>query len=318
MRPSLGARSLVPLCALVALPALLGAGCDSKATASDPQKDGARPPEQKSREYESCGATLHCMDNLRCFDQVCRRTARSAVGDYQAAAGALARSKGDAEAAIAAYDQAVKQYQAEKLEVPPDLDCAFGAALAAGRARRETGELAARVLHRCVLAVPSGSSLRDRAMSQLATLAEVGLDPLALGGTKLADAYLTKAPQRPSTDKLVVSVTASPSTSSKSYALVSGKLAEPELKGPLVACWEAYTAASKKEALAVTLPIKVAYIASEYEDEPGAWVTKVPAAAGLAGPEAAADACVRQVVEPALKGLKFVDGFDTKVTITIK
>jgi hypothetical protein len=296
--------------------AIAAGGCDSKATTSDPTA-GAKP-EQKSREYESCGASLHCMDNLRCFDNVCRRTARSAVGDYHAAAGAVARGKGEHEAAIAAYDQALKQYGAEKLEVPPDVDCAYGAALAAARGKRESAELGARVLHRCVLAVPAGSSLRDRALAQLALLAEVGLDPLALGGGKLADVYLTKGPQRPSADKLTVSATANPPTNSRSYALVSARLVEPALKAPLVACWEAYSAAAKKDALAVTLPIKVAYIASEYEDEPGRWITKVDATPGLAGPEAAADACVRQVVEPALKELKFVDGFNTKVTITIK
>jgi hypothetical protein len=313
MRVSLG----VCLCISVAA-AVLAAGCDSKATASDPQ-GGAVKPEQKSRELESCGASLHCADNLRCFDQVCRRTARSTVGDYYAAAGAIARGKGELEPAIAAYAQALGQYSAEKLEVPPDIDCAYGATLAAGRAKRENAELGARVLHRCVLAVPSASALRAQAMASLALLGESGLDPLALGGGKLADTYLTKAPQKPSSDKLTVSASASPATGSKSYALVSAKLLDPELKGPLVACWDAYGAASKKDTLAVTLPIKVGYVSSEYEDEAGSWYTKLgPAPSSLGGPEAAADACVRGVVEPALKTLKFVDGFDTKVTITIR
>jgi hypothetical protein len=301
---------------LLVTAAVLAAGCDSKATASDPT--GAVKPEQRSREYESCGASLHCADNLRCFDQVCRRTARSAVGDYYAAVGAAARGRGELEPAIAAYAQALGQYSAEKLEVPPDIDCAYGATLAAGRAKRENAELGARVLHRCVLAVPSASSLRTQAMASLALLGESGLDPLALGGGKLADTYLTKAPQKPSSDKLTVSATASPATGSKSYALVSAKLVDPELKGALVACWDAYNAATKKDALAVTLPIKVGYIQSEYEDEAGTWITKLGPAPGGSGPEAAADACVRQVVEPALKGLKYVDGFDTKVTITIR
>src|SRR6185436_2831751 len=184
-------RALLGVC-LVIPAAILAAGCDSKATASDPAA-GAVKPEQKSREYESCGATLHCADNLRCFDQQCRRTARSAVGDYYAAAGAAARAKGEIEPAIAAYAQALGQYAAEKLEVPPDIDCAYGATLAAGRAKRENAELGARVLHRCVLAVPTGSSLRMQAMGSLALLGEAGLDPLTLGGGKLADTYLTKA-----------------------------------------------------------------------------------------------------------------------------
>ena len=116
------------VCALLSL----AAACDSKATASDPQSAGTRP-EQKSKEYESCGASLHCADNLRCFEQVCRRTARSAVGDYHAAAGAAARQKGEHEAAITSYDAALKQYAAEKLEVPPEIDCGYGAALAGAK-----------------------------------------------------------------------------------------------------------------------------------------------------------------------------------------
>jgi hypothetical protein len=316
MRALLGVHLLVA--SFVAVAAAVGAaGCDSKASATDPQA-GAVRPEQKSREYESCGASQHCADTLRCFEQECRRTARSAVGDLHAAAGAAARGKGEHEAAITSYDAALKQYAVEKLEVPPDVDCAYGAALAAGRTKRENAELGARVLHRCVLAVPAGSRLRDQAMAQLALLAEVGLDPLAVGGAKLADLYLTKAPRRPSTDKLTVSATANPATGAKSYALVSAKLVDPAMRGPLVACWEAYAEATQKDTLAVTLPIKVAYVASEYEDEPGRWTSKIDTTPGLAGPEAVAEACVRGGVEPALKELKFIDKFDTKVTITIR
>ncbi|HET9627833.1 MAG TPA: hypothetical protein VFP84_41025, partial [Kofleriaceae bacterium] len=79
------------------------AGCDSRATASDP----AARAEMKSKEYETCGASAQCADELRCFDQVCRRTARSTVGDYFAALGAGARGKGELEAAVAAYAQAL-------------------------------------------------------------------------------------------------------------------------------------------------------------------------------------------------------------------
>ncbi|HSK01507.1 MAG TPA: hypothetical protein VK932_09710, partial [Kofleriaceae bacterium] len=102
------------------------------------------------------------------------------------------------------------------------------------------------------------------------------------------------------------------------YALVSAKLVDPAMKGPLVACWEAHAEATQKDTMAVTLPIKVAYIASEYEDEPGRWTSRVDATPGLAGADAVAEACVRGVVEAALKELKFIDRFDTKVTITIR
>ena len=73
------------------------AACDSRAKASDPA--GVRA-EQKSKEYESCGASSHCADDLRCFDHVCKRTARSTVGDYYAALGASQRARGDLENAI--------------------------------------------------------------------------------------------------------------------------------------------------------------------------------------------------------------------------
>jgi hypothetical protein len=297
--------------------ALVATGCDSRATASDPLPGRA---EQKSKEYETCGASTQCQDELRCFDHVCRRVARSTVGDYYAAAGALARGKGDAEAAIADYAQALAHYDAEKVALPPDVDCAYGATLAAARAKKEHAELGARVLHRCVLAVPVGSWLREQALAELAGLAEAGLDPVLLGAPKLADLYLTRAPVRPSTDKLAVTVTPSPAPTGKSYPLIPDKLREADLHGALVACWEAYNAASKKDAMTVTIGVKSSYIASEYEDEPGTFVVKfeAPVALPAGSPEAAADGCVRQILEPAIKGLKITDAFATKLAVSVK
>lgn len=292
------------------------AACDARATAQDPQLGGGGG-EARSREYESCASSVNCQDPLRCSDGVCRRAARSTIGDYQAAAGAAARARGEHDAAIAAYGLALAQYQAEKLEVPPDLDCAYGAALAGGRKKREHAELGARVLHRCVLAVPQGSALREQALAQLVILGEVGLDPAALG-PKLADRYLTKAPQKPALDKVTIAFAAIPPTSAKSYAVVAAKLEAAELRPGFLACWDAYTAATKKEGLAAALPLRVAYVRGEYEDDPATWVTKLEAAPGLDGADADADACLRKVVEPALKGTKFVDGFQTKLAITIK
>lgn len=294
--------------------AALAAGCDSRATASDPARG-----EQRSREYESCGATAQCGDELRCFEHACRRTARSTVGDYYAAAGQVARGKGELEAAIAAYAQALAHYDAEKLALPPDVDCAYGATLAAAKAKKEHAELGARVLHRCILAVPVGSALRDQALVELANLADAGLDPVLLGANKIADLYLTKGPAKPSSDKLTVTVTASPPPAGKSYALVPDKLAEPDNRAALVACWDAYAAATKKDTLAVGVGIKVSYVASEYEDESGSFSIKLdPAAAPPGSPDAAAETCVRAVVEPALKAAKITDAFATKLTVTIK
>ena len=297
--------------------ALLVVGCDSRATASDPP--GGRA-EQKSREYETCGASVQCKDDLRCFDHACRRAARSTVGDYYAAAGMLARGKGDLEGAIAAYAQALGHYDAEKIALPPDVDCAYGAALGAAKAKKEHAELGARVLHRCVLAVPVGSRLREQALDELAALADAGLDPVLLGANKLADLYLTKGPARPATDKLTITVTPTPVPPGKSYSLVPDKLNEADIHTALVACWEAYSTASKKDALTVTIGLKASYFASEYEDEAGTFSVKLepPGALPAGSPDAAADACVRQVLEPALKGLKITDAFTTKLAVTIK
>lgn len=291
-------------------------GCDSKATASDPQSATPRA-EAKSREYESCGASMHCADDLRCFDQTCRRASRSTVGDYYAALGATARGRGDNEAAIAAYTSALGHYDSEKLSLPPDVDCAYGGALAAARSSKESARLAARVLHRCVLAAPVGSPIRDKALTELATLHEAGLDPLLIGAPKLADLYLTKGPSKPATDKLSVAVNATPAP--KNFSLIVGKLGEPDIRGALIACWDQYHAAAKKDVMTASVGVKSRYQGSEYEDEPGRYVLSYePAVAMPAGPEATADACVRQIVEPALKTLKLNENFTSKLTVTVK
>lgn len=301
--------------ALLAVAAVTG--CDSRAKASDPA--GGRP-EAKSKEYESCGASMHCQDDLRCFDQVCRRDARSNVGDYFAALGVQLRARGELNGAIDAFNRALGHYDSEKIALPPDVDCAYGSTLAAARTKKEHAELAARVLHRCVLAVPAGSVLRERALADLAQLGEAGLDPLALGRTQLADVYLTRAPQKPSSDKLTVSTTATPAVDKKTFALIPERIAQPDLRAALVACWESYNQATRKESLAVTIGIQSKYYPSEYEDEPGKYQTKFdPAVAMPAGPEANADACVRAAVEPAIKAVTGIrDSFATRLTITVK
>jgi hypothetical protein len=292
-------------------------GCDSRAKASDPA--GGRA-ETKSKEYESCSASMQCQDDLRCFDHVCRRGARSTVGDYYAALGSQLRARGELAGAIDAFNKALGHYDSEKIALPPDVDCAYGTTLAAARAKKEQAELAARVLHRCVLAVPAGSSLRERALADLASLTDSGLDPLSLGRTQLADVYLTRAPQKPASDKLTINVTATPAVDKKTYTLLPERIAQPDLKTALVACWESYNQATRKEALAVTIGVQSKYYPSEYEDEPGKYSTKIdPAVALPAGPDANADQCVRAAVEPALKAVAGIrDAFQTKLTITVK
>jgi hypothetical protein len=296
---------------------LLAVGCDSKATASDPPTGGVRA-EQKSKEFESCGTSAHCADDLRCFDQACQRPARSAVGDYYAAVGRNALANNKPADAVTAYATALSHYDAEKIPVPPAVDCEYGAALAAGRSNKENAELGARVLHRCILAVPPASSMRTRAMNSLALLGEVGLDPLLIGGPKLADAYL-KGPVKPSTDKLSVTATLNPAPT-KTTPLIEGKVAEPDVKAALIACWSQYHEAAKKDVLTATIGFKGGYQQGEYEDDPARFVLRfeAPIALPAGTPEAAADACVRGIMEPAIKSLKIAEAFNTKLTITVK
>lgn len=293
-------------------------GCDSKATASDPQSAAPRP-EQKSKEYESCGTSMHCGENLRCIQNECVRTARSVVGDYFGVVGYLASTKGDHAKSIASYASALAQYDAEKIALPPDVDCAYGAALATNRANKEHAELAARVLHRCVLAMPVGSKARWDALGFLAQLGmESGLDPLLLGASKTADHYLTKNAERPASEKRAVTATATPQPA-KTFPLMTAKLAEPEINNALLACSDQFFSAAKKDAMQVTVGFKSGYVAPEYEDEPGRYVLKFePPVALPPGPEATADGCVRAIVEPAIKTLKISEGFTTKLTVTVK
>jgi hypothetical protein len=289
---------------------VLVAGCDSRAKAQDPTGGRGEP---KSKEYETCNSSVACADELRCFDHVCKRTSRSTVGDYFAALGAAARKRGDSEAAIDAYNRALGHYDTEKLALPPDVDCAYGAALADAMSNKEHAELGARVLHRCLLAVPVGSSLRDHALADLAKLSDAGLDPLALGRTALADVYLTRTPAAPSSDKLTVTITADPAAQSlKTFQAVSDKLGEAGPHGALVACWQAFNAATHKDTLTSSVGLKITYTPSEYEDESGTFGLKLD-------PASPADQCVHDAVDAALKDFKGAkEAMQTKLTVAIK
>jgi hypothetical protein len=112
----------------------------------------------------------------------------------------------------------------------------------------------------------------------------------------------------------------SPPPSGKTYQAIPDLIGGGDLKGALLACWQAYNGAAHKDAMAVTIGLKSAYIASEYEDESGVFTLKLDAPATMpAGPEQVADACVRSALEPAIKELKSVrDAFQTRLTITVK
>lgn len=295
--------------------ALVAGGCESKATTSGPT---ATAPARPSKELESCAATSSCAEGLRCLDQICVREARSMVGDYLAARGARALAGGDTASAIAAYAEASAAYEGEKLTVPPDLDCAWGQALVAARGQKDKAELAARLLHRCLLAVPPGGRLRAAALASLTELDKSGFDPKQLSRPQLADLYLTKAPSKPEPGSLSVTVAAAPTPKGKAWPVIAERLGRPDVKGALIGCWDAAYGAREQRELTARLAFKFVYIASDYEDEPGKYVYTAEAPAGAGGADGDA-ACVKAAILaplPELKGPR--DGFTTTLTVTVK
>ena len=245
------------------------------------------------------------------------REGRSTVGDYYAARGARAGAAGDIDAAIAAYAEGLAAYETEKLTVPPDVDCAYGHALVRARGTKDKAELAARVLHRCVLAIPVAVPLRDQALAGLAELDQAGLDPTQIARPQLADLYLTRAPAKPASDKLTVTVTADPAPRGKSYALIPERLAQLDARAALVACWERNFATTQSKDLEARLGLEVKYKASEYDDEPGTYAL-VWTAPPTTGAAADAQACVRSAVEPLVAPLKLRDAFQATLLVTVK
>lgn len=292
---------------------LLFAACDSRAKASEPAK-----PERQSRELETCSTANDCEGELRCFEQVCRRMQRSPVGDYYAALGATQRARGDLDAAVASYNNALGHYDTEKITLPPEIDCAYGSTLAAARdVKKEYGERGAKVLHRCVLAVPAGSKLRHQAMLDLALLADHGLDPLALGRTQLGDVYLTKSaapPPKPTTAGYTA--VANPPLPEKVQTPFAAKLEEQ--KAALMACWTTFSGTSKKDALVVTINARAGFYKNpDFEDDAGSYAMKVESSSGLSGADAGGDACVKPIVEAALKAAP-KETFKSAIVVTIK
>ena len=305
-------RAALLSASMIAL-ALAAAGCDSKATASGPT---VIPPERMSKELESCAATSDCGEGLRCLDQACQREARSTVGDFLAVRGARALADGDVGAAILAYTEAAAEYERQKLTVPPDLDCAQGRALVAARAQKDKAELAARLLHRCLLAMPPGGHLRTSALASLAELDRSGFDAHQLARPQLADVYLTRAPSKPDSGSLTVTISPEPMPKGKSWPIIADRLGKPDVKAALLSCWDAAYAAHEQRELAVKVALKGLYIASEYEDEPGKFtLTAEPAAGGDADSAACVKAAILAPI-PELKALR--EGFVTALAVTVK
>jgi len=251
---------------LFAIAALVcAAGCDPAATASG--EGSGLGDEQRSQLGESCSTSLHCATDLRCLDQICRSAKTSTLGEFYYAAGNTAMADKDVDRAIEAYTQAVNQYEADKVEPPAEAYCALGHALVQDRDDRTRAERAARALHRCVLGAPAGSALRDNAMRNLSLLLEVGLDPLLLARTELADAYLTKVPALPNVEDLkVTGVAVGRAPRSRTYTAWVEALAAPAVKQALAPCWTAYSKETREDTMSVVLSFKYGYRLDDYDD----------------------------------------------------
>ncbi|WP_428267264.1 hypothetical protein [Haliangium sp.] len=247
---------------ILALLLIAATGCDPNAKAQNNDR-----VLNLSKEHESCASSPDCSAGLRCFDAVCRSTESSLIGDYYAAAGARALAAGEVDKAVAAYTAAVNRYQSDKKAIPATLHCGYGRALLGARDDRDQAEESARALHRCLREAPVGSSVRARALADLAVLGDSGLDPELLAGEGDMAAYLTKQPAAPSTDDLRVTASGDVKTRSRTYTGFLEQIQAASARGPLLACWEANWKATREEELSVTLPFRQRFVEGAYEED---------------------------------------------------
>jgi hypothetical protein len=269
-------------------------GCDAKTKSA--QEAPAQPTVGTSRALESCGASADCAEGLRCIERRCATIERSVLGDQYAAAGRAAIATGNTAEAIAQYQKALAQYESEVLEPPPDVICEQGRALVGARQDPQMAEAAARVLHRCVLGVPPGSSHARMAHDELAKLMLLGLNAELLSRKEPADLYMTGQAAKPSMDKLSIKVQGDEKNKRKSYQAVLDALSAGEFKGQVGPCWEANWKATQKKVLEVSLPVSYRFILDEDDESRDRAVLSVEAPAGAS--EAAT--CVKAAVEAKL------------------
>jgi len=270
---------------------LLGLACDPLAKPSD------RQGEALSKEFESCATSSDCRAPLRCADQVCQNPATSRLGSYYWAAGRLGVSRKSYNDATVAFQQAVGQFEAEKLTAPPGLLCDYGAALRLTRGDPKAGEQAARVLHRCLLGAVPGSATYWQALDELAQLEEQGLDPALLARDKPADTYLTRPGRAPSFDSVKVTVDKSDPARNRGYDAFAAAMGAEDLGSALSSCYSAYWEAARKDTLVVEIGANFKATYDDFEDEYfGGTLELTPTT--TSGPEGTAASCVKDKLEP--------------------
>jgi hypothetical protein len=267
--------------------------CDPAAKASG---QSGQLTEQRSRLGESCAASVHCASGLRCLERTCQEAASSRMGEFFGAAGTTAMQAGDLEQAIEAFAQAVNHYAADKIDAPAELYCAQGAALVQDRRDATRAELAARVLHRCLLGAPPKTALHRRAMRDLALLVEVGLDPLLLARNEPADRYLTRAPLAPPVAAIKVTATAQGrAPGSRTFTNWVEQLGSEAVKQALTPCWQANFDVTRERAFSVVLGFKYTYKLDQHDDFDRSVLTINEPPAGA---DQAVASCVREALAP--------------------
>ena len=291
-RPLLGAPALVTLAMLV-VPA-----CDPQAKPAPgvARADVLGAGRTPSRERESCAATGDCEAPLRCVERVCRAPASSRLGEYRWVAGEVAAGKGDFAHSVEQFAQAGSAFEADRLEPPPGLLCAYGAALRRRPDDPKAAEQAARLLHRCLLGSAPGSAEHRAALAELAELESLGLDPALLARDKPADTYLTRPPRKPAS--LEVQVAQTTPARDKGYAAwIGGVVQSDEARRQLARCADDYWTATQRTRVQVALGVRYK---GRYDEEeeiflPGGTFELEPAGGGSEA-EAAAGRCVKEVL----------------------
>lgn len=202
---------------------------------------------------ETCSATSQCMKPLRCVETTCKTPWTSKLGDFYWAAGNAAAQRADVDATIANYDKAVARYEADNVNVPPELLCEYGRTLRYKNGDPKAAEMAARMLHRCVLEALPGTRTYQRGLLELSQLEMLGLDPATLDKPRLSDAYLTLQPQAPATESLEIAIEQNKNGKGRGYKTFVKALKDAPLRDALGGCFSRYWLATRNNTMAVSL-----------------------------------------------------------------
>jgi hypothetical protein len=220
------------------------AACKPRVRATDDD----RPP---ATEWESCSTTADCADDLRCMGQTCRRAMTSRLGEYNWVAGQVALERGQKEQATVRFEEAMAQFENEKVEPPAALLCDYGEALRRRTSDPKASEQAARLLHRCLLAAPWGTSEHARAMRELVELEPLGLDPSLVARDVAGDRYLVKEVKRPPVPAKV-EVAAKQTARDPGFGRWVERLQEEDVRSVLLGCYAKQTEAGEATAVLAT------------------------------------------------------------------